>query len=245
MEQWATVRQRASEAEYFKELMEKLSCLGRVPMDISLGIFINGLRGDIRSELRLMDPPNLKVALEWAEKIKEKDWAKASYGRHKEYSRNGPHYPRTYPKQITNTAHPQYNNPYPSPTPHQNSLTLPKNPPENLTKSIPLTDKELREKRARGLCFKCDEPWSFNHACKKRELRVILTEDDGEEEEDEGRNLEMAEMAEMAETQEIEIEDPMAGITLQSIPGFTKPKTMKLEGEMAGAKQFHLNFNSS
>lgn len=65
---------------------------------------------------------------------------------------------------------------------------------------------------------------------------MILIEDDGKEEEDEGRNLEMAEMAEMAETQEIEIEDPMAGITLQSIPGFTKPKTMKLEGEMAGAK---------
>lgn len=167
VEQWAAVRQRGSVAEYCKEFIEKLSCLGRVPVDISLGIFINGLRGDIRSELRLMDPPNLKVALEWAEKIKEKDWAKASYGRHKEYSRNGPHYPRTYPKQITNTAHPQYNNPYPSPTPHQNSLTLPKNPPENLTKSIPLTDKELREKRARGLCFKCDEPWSFNHACKK------------------------------------------------------------------------------
>lgn len=118
-----------------------------VPTDVSLGIFINGLRGDIRSELRLMDPPNLKMALEWAEKIEEKDWAKAFYGRHREYSKSGPHYPKTYPKQLTNTPYPQ-NNPYLPSSSHQNSLTLPKKPPENHVKSIPLTDKELREKRA-------------------------------------------------------------------------------------------------
>ena len=66
------VRQRGSVAEYYKEFIEKLSCLGRVPLDISLGIFINGLMGDIRCELKLMNPPNLKKALEWDEKIKRK-----------------------------------------------------------------------------------------------------------------------------------------------------------------------------
>lgn len=81
--------------EYCKEFIEKLSFLGRVPTDISLGIFINGLRGDIRSDLRLIDPPNLKIALERAEKIEEKDWAKAFYGRHRENVRYGPHYTKT------------------------------------------------------------------------------------------------------------------------------------------------------
>ena len=93
-------------------------------------------------------------------------------------------------------------------------------------------EKELREKRARGLCFNCDEPWSFNHACKNRELRVILTE----EEREEIRETNLVEK----EQPLIDIDDPMAGITLQFIIGFTKPKTMKLEGEMAGTKVINL-----
>ena len=57
---------------------------------------------------------------------------------------------------------------------------------------------------------------------------MILTGEEGEEEEE--TNLEVNEQS------MTDIEDPMAGITLQSIIGFTKPKTMKLEGEIAGTK---------
>ena len=44
-----------------------------------------------------------------------------------------------------------------------------------------LTDKEFREKRAKGLCYKCDAKWSVNHKCSKKELSVLISY---EEEED-------------------------------------------------------------
>lgn len=46
-----------------------------------------------------------------------------------------------------------------------------------------MTDAEFQVKREKGLCFRCDEKFSFNHKCKNREnreLRVML--EDGLEE---------------------------------------------------------------
>lgn len=45
-----------------------------------------------------------------------------------------------------------------------------------------LTEKELQDKRAKGLCYRCDDKWSIGHRCRRRELSVLLMED----EEDEG-----------------------------------------------------------
>lgn len=91
----------------------------------------------------------------------------------------------------------------------------------------------MREKRSKGLCFKCDEKWSLTHVRKHQEMRVILAEqsdedDGGEERENQG------------EITETEQNDPLAGITLQSSIGFTKPKTMKLEGTIKGQTLFVL-----
>lgn len=85
----------------------------------------------------------------------------------------------------------------------------------------------MRDRRARGLCFKCDERWSLIHVCKNRELRIILTEEIGDDHDEF-----------QAGTGDLLPEEnvPMAGITLQSLVGFRKPKTMELEGLLAGEK---------
>lgn len=44
-----------------------------------------------------------------------------------------------------------------------------------------LTDKELQDKRSKGLCFWCDEKWSTAHRCKRRKLDVLLIEEDEDE----------------------------------------------------------------
>lgn len=59
--------------------VEKMTPLGRVPVDISLRVFMFGLKESVSSELRLMSPTNLKIAMEYAEKIEQKDWAKSYY----------------------------------------------------------------------------------------------------------------------------------------------------------------------
>lgn len=36
-------------------------------------------------------------------------------------------------------------------------------------------EKELQDKRARGLCFRCDGQWG--HKCQQKELSVLTQED--------------------------------------------------------------------
>lgn len=80
------------------------------------------------------------------------------------------------------------------------------------------------EKRAKGLCFTCDEKWSHNHHCKnKRELNVILGPGEVEVEtgEEEDRNEEEAPLT-------------MAVISLSSVVGISHPQTMRMKGEIHG-----------
>lgn len=44
-----------------------------------------------------------------------------------------------------------------------------------------LIEKELQENRAKGHCFKCDEIWGMGHRCTKRELSVLLMEEEDED----------------------------------------------------------------
>lgn len=44
-----------------------------------------------------------------------------------------------------------------------------------------LTYKELQEKKAKSLCFRCDDKWAIGHRCRKRELSVILVGEDVDE----------------------------------------------------------------
>ncbi|GAA0174020.1 hypothetical protein LIER_27497 [Lithospermum erythrorhizon] len=40
-----------------------------------------------------------------------------------------------------------------------------------------LSESELQQKRAKILCYKCDENYSPDHRCKKKELQVLLLQD--------------------------------------------------------------------
>ena len=146
--------------------------LGKVPVDISLGVFMFGLEESVSSELRLMDPTNLKIAMEWAEKIEQKDWTKSYYGRTRKQNQWGPTYSTQISKPYPQTHDPPY---FPKPlSSAKPNSPPPKHNPDTRIKQLPLTDKEMREKRSRGVCFKCDERWSCNHVCRNKEFRLIL-----------------------------------------------------------------------
>lgn len=81
-----------------------------------------------------------------------------------------------------------------------------------------LTDKELQEKRAKGLCYRCDDKWVQGHRCKRKELSVMLID----EEED-------AEI-EAGEAVNNPVEEFPAEVSLNSVVGLSNPKTMKVKG---------------
>lgn len=71
-EQWLAVKQETSVGEYQRAFIETLAPLKYVPEEVAMGHFINGLKNDIRAEVRVMSPINLDRAMDLAIRIEAK-----------------------------------------------------------------------------------------------------------------------------------------------------------------------------
>lgn len=86
-----------------------------------------------------------------------------------------------------------------------------------------LTPKEMDARRAKGLCFNCDERFVKGHKCQKKQLYVITW--DEEEEDDTGQNNPGVEEA----TLEYEVH-----ISVHALAGSNSFRTMRVVGEGSG-----------
>ncbi|PKU71793.1 hypothetical protein MA16_Dca008322 [Dendrobium catenatum] len=83
----------------------------------------------------------------------------------------------------------------------------------------------MQEKRAKGLCFRCDEKYMPGHRCKDRTLQVLLVCEDEEDEEVGGSRSEVEE--------EEKLHLDVAEVSLNSVVGFTSSHTMKVKEVIA------------
>lgn len=184
-EQWLATAETDSATEYRRKFIETVAPLERLPEEIMLGQFLNGLKEDIRAEVRLLNPINLEQAMELALRVEERNqvsggWKQGWGGtRGSQYSTVSFWSPSVgWSASVGGSAAYSHQS---SPTSvrswisqtweSQSSISSPKQSNQsNSNKSggemRRLTDKELQEKRARGLCIRCDEKWSMGHRCK-------------------------------------------------------------------------------
>ncbi|CAO2813620.1 unnamed protein product [Amaranthus hypochondriacus] len=181
-EQWLSVEQTGSVAEYRSEFVSRLTHLGKKEESMMIGAFMRGLTEDIKTELKVLGSTNLGQAMSWAEKIEAKIIAQSHtwLGRRGEPMRTN-HHNHTHNKSFSHNPN------------SQNSRNPPsRNYPPNNYKPMNtylrgretggpsgdrvwrLSDKEWRERKAKGLCYRCDETWSVNHNCSKKELSVLI-----------------------------------------------------------------------
>ncbi|KAJ9558601.1 hypothetical protein OSB04_013215 [Centaurea solstitialis] len=81
---------------------------------------------------------------------------------------------------------------------------------------------EFADKKAKGLCFRCDGKFTPGHKCPEKSLQVLVVfdgEPEGEEEE-----------PEMETDEPVQLE--MVEVSANSVYGFTDPHTMKLRGKL-------------
>ncbi|KAL1212172.1 hypothetical protein V5N11_028793 [Cardamine amara subsp. amara] len=88
-----------------------------------------------------------------------------------------------------------------------------------------LSESEIREKKAKGLCFQCDGRYHAGHQCRYKELHILIVREDGteyehEEEDDGEKEGEPTEEPEFAE------------LPLNTAMGLSSPKTIKLRGSI-------------
>ncbi|GJX90123.1 ty3-gypsy retrotransposon protein [Tanacetum coccineum] len=81
-----------------------------------------------------------------------------------------------------------------------------------------LTDAEFADKRAKGICFRCDDKFRSGNRCPGKTLQVLLVGDEDETE------------YEFDEKSDEHVHLDMVEVSLNSVMGFTSPHTMNIRG---------------
>lgn len=172
-EQWLSTLQTTTVNEYRRKFIETAAPLERVSEDMLLGHFINDLKDEIKAEVRLMNPVNLEHAMELAVRVEEKhnvtiskktSLGSVKTGGNSVYSK-GPSSVQSY-SFSTPTSPPMVRNwgarsPDSQTTAHSIASSAASTPVASNVKR--LTEKELQDKRAKGLCYRCDAKWAMGH----------------------------------------------------------------------------------
>ena len=151
--------------------MELSAPLETVSEEMALGNFIHGLRPEVRVELRILEPTNLGRAMDLAQLIEEKLLVSKAQegGINQGFGRESWGGQPVTPSTETNRP----------PTSGGNVAAKP------IGEVRRLTESEAQRKREKGLCYRCDDKWAPGHRCRKKELSVLLTQDERDDKGDE------------------------------------------------------------
>lgn len=110
-EQWLAVEQKGTVSEYRRNFIEMAAPLENVPEALALGHFLNGLKPNIRAEVRLLWPRNLDHAMDLA--IMAED--KLRVGHLSERHKAGPSFTKPQPTSYYPSPTTKPPAPYPNP----------------------------------------------------------------------------------------------------------------------------------
>ncbi|XP_031263269.1 uncharacterized protein LOC116121451 [Pistacia vera] len=242
------LKQEGTVTEYREQFEAYSAPLTEVGEEVLVGSFINGLKEEIKAELRLSKPNQLNEVMDLAYRVEEKNWvlerARGKMG--KSQGLKGEFYSRVSPSPEPQTqnffrpawgtnlnrnsdlTHPSFNRDLGQHTPSRSFDRR-----ERSTESPAvgfrgdhfrrLTEAEIQVKRERGLCFRCDEKFGPNHRCKSKSLQILLAWEDDEP--DDGDPTPDSK-------EEPVLEGNPVALLMNSIVGITSDKTLKIRGQL-------------
>ncbi|KAF7815055.1 Retrotransposable element Tf2 [Senna tora] len=243
------LKQEGSVAEY-REKFELLSApLKNAPEEMLLGAYQNGLKDEIRAELRMVKAQNLMEVMDMAQQIEERNMVLAKIKEEQDkaskafkvfqststkWTPSRPNVPKL-PSPSTLSAKTQT-----SGTVSRNAETKGGDGSRTASSSASnskgryrrLTDEEIARKRRLGECFTCDEKWGPTHKCKNKHLHVLMLSGMVEEAETEEFGIEEEEI----QKEEEEVTGSLMSLSMNSIVGITGGRTMKLVGKVNGSE---------
>lgn len=223
LKQWGSVREHRLCFETLASPLEGM------PEALLEGQFINGLKPEIRAELRMLRPNGLDQLMEVAQRIEERNMVVRGSTIGSGQNRGATHFnPFQHQHRSVSTTTPSAS-PKPATT---NAVVLHQNPAAGKGSNPPfkrLSEAYLKAKREKGLCFRCDKKYSIGHHCNNRELQVMVIYD---EEKDELGVEEEAEGGGEWEVQEAKGE--VIELSMNLVVGLTPPQIMKVRGQIAG-----------
>ncbi|WVZ04403.1 hypothetical protein V8G54_025209 [Vigna mungo] len=221
-EQMATLRQDGTLEEFVRSFEMLLGQTQGLSEELILGFFLDGLREDIKGQVRIQDPPDLMVAIRVARDVENAiNRACGGVWNGVKVNHAGT---RTSASIVTSDGDSSFatrtggtEGVVPA---RREGLTMANstnargnNPAggENknrMVKNLPYP--EFLKGQEEGRCFRCGGPFAPGHRCAEKSLRVLLLAEDEEEELEENANLEAKPME----------------LSACSAEGLTPPKTM-------------------
>lgn len=225
-EQWLATTQLTTVSEYKRRFIETAAPLDRIAENILMGQFINGLKEDIRVEVRLLNPVNVEQAMELSSRVEERNKVTSSRkpfvgSAVSSVNRGSMMSPVRYG--APQTGPPSNRSWSAISSESQASVGSPGNSGQSKSphEFRRLTEKEMQEKKAKGICFRCDEKWALGHCCRRKELSIILIDEEEDEDTDGGST----------EPPPSPTEELITAVSLNSVIGISNPKTMKPRGK--------------
>lgn len=153
--------QSASIADYYREFMELANRVKGENKEALLDCFISGLKPDLKQEVITRSLNSLLRVVSLAQLFDDKCTLTTSVARNKPvYSPSL----SSFPKGGTS-----FNSPAPVPS---SESTMPPLLPTPNTKPLPpvkkMTAAEMQLHREKGLCYTCDDRFTWNHKCQNR-----------------------------------------------------------------------------
>ncbi|XP_058757342.1 uncharacterized protein LOC131630580 [Vicia villosa] len=215
------LRQHGSVTEYQASFEKLGNRVVGLPPDAILNCFISGLIPEIRNELAVQRPHSITHAIGLAKLIEAK--LKDSKPRFKSPSYSAPTQ-STYPKQPYNQ----------SPTAAVPKPLTVSQPPTNMGR-FPIrriTPAQQDERRAKGLCFNCDEKFIPGHRCTNGKFLLLMIDDDVSPTANENP-VEITQPTEV-ECDNSELEETYFQLSPQAACGQFSPKTLKFKDLIDG-----------
>ncbi|KAG8374641.1 hypothetical protein BUALT_Bualt10G0017100 [Buddleja alternifolia] len=246
MAELMNLKQTGSVKEYLDKFDELLNNV-ELSETYAISYFLAGLKSEIAIQVRMFKPKSLKEAISLS-KLQEqsiylanrKPYSNTSYKPHLPYQKQPPLLPTP---QYKPSPPPNYS-PFPNqphPFQHQkppSTQSITNNPMRNTSKpnGRRLSPQEMEEKRAKGLCFFCDDKYTLGHVCSKRRQLFLMEV----ENEDEIQEEEESELVVTNGEQEIEDSNPTDfHVSVHAMTDIHDYRTMRVTGH-AGGQNIHI-----
>lgn len=210
-----SIKQTGSVME-FRERFEMFAApLRHLDREMVTGIFLNGLKEEIRAELKLYPLGNLAEVMDRALLLEGKNRAmrlgKGGDEDKRGWKEKGMTTYRTPNHWVDGSKWKNTNSGTTETEKNASDTKTGEQKPQEKkwTGGQRLTQTELNDRSKRGLCFKCGDKWNREHVCRMKHYQFMLIEAGEEEEEDEAPFYE-------AESEELVMEHKTLCLSLKS-----------------------------
>ncbi|XP_078447009.1 uncharacterized protein LOC144715877 [Wolffia australiana] len=228
--QFMDIKQTGTVKEYRKEF-ERLSVyLPPMPEDIMYDIFLKGLKTEIQTEMDIEEFVGLRRLMDLALKTEKR--LKALWQAWENHSQKGGRPPNAGVRYQENHIHSVQSTGAGGGSYHQNKTKIQENTQGTpaYRRKLMLTGEEFQKRREKGLCYNCNEKFGPGHRCKKTLQILIVSEEDRDKSDPDTDAIVDIEANDIPPEAQL----LSAHVSLNSMLGWTNPRSIKLKGELRG-----------